>query len=436
MSELLLTDRWFTIPEHVQKLEVQNRLRDAFLKKEALNFCIAAGRRSFKTERFIKRAAVYEVTHTKGKSFVIGAPTRQQAKDIIWEDIKALSHPIFVKRISETELKIYYRNGSSLQVIGLKEFRRKQGSLIHGAFATEYQDCDPEVYTHTFQPMLNDTGGFWIIEGRPLGKNHLYDAYIKGQEKKDGWLSFHWTSEVVLSDEQILRAKAEITDLDYRREYLADFETLGARPYYSYSDKNHAIKPYNIKKPLIFACDFNPSTKPMSWTIGFEEIIGIEEVTFWIKTFALQFTNTKAMCEHIDNWLIKKYGVIPQEMHFYGDYAGNSPTSNSSLTDWQIIEDYWRNKSKIKLFLKPCLSVRNSIGATNARLKNALNQYRMFIDPVECDPLKQDWIRVGWKENGVQLEDKDPMRTHAGRGVDYYSDYKYPNYNIGGTKII
>lgn len=436
MSELLLTDRWFQIPEHVQKLQVQNDLRDAFLERKALNFCVAAGRRSFKTERFIKRTAVAEAICTKGESLLLGAPTRQQAKDIFWEDIKRISHPIFIKRISETELKIYYHGGSSLQVIGLKEFRRKQGSLTHGVFVSEYQDCDPAVYTHTFQPMLNDTNGFWFTEGRPLGKNHHFDNFVKGKEKKDGWLSFHWTSEVVLSAEQILRAKTEMTELDYRREYLADFDTLSGRPYYCYSERNHAVEPYDPRKPLIVACDFNATEKPMSWNVGFEKIIGVEEVTFWIKTFSIQFTNTRAMCEVLELWLIKKYGAMPTQMHFYGDYAGTQKRSNSQLTDWQIIEDYFRNKTNAKTFIKPCLSVRNSIGATNARLKNALNQYRMFIDPIECEPLKLDWIRGGWKSNGVELDESDPLRLHCSRGVDYFSDYKYPNYNIGGTKII
>ena len=436
MNDLLLTDRWFKIPDHVLKIEVQRRLREAFLKRLALNFCITAGRRSFKTERFIKRTAVNEAISTKGKSFLMGAPTRQQAKDILWEDIKSLSHPIHVKKISETELKITYRNGSSLQIIGLKEFRRKQGSLTHGVFVTEYQDCDPAVYTHTFQPMLNDTGGFWFIEGRPLGKNHLYDAYLKGQERKDGWISFHWTSELVLSPEQILRAKAEITDLDYRREYLADFETLGARPYYAYSEKNHAIEPYDLKKPLIVTCDFNATEKPMSWNLGFEDVVGVEDITYWFKTFSLQFTNTLAMCEVMERWLKEKYQTLPSKMLFYGDYAGTQPKSNSQLTDWQIIEDYFRNKTNVKLFLKPCLSIRDSIGATNARLKNALGQYRMFINPLECEPLKDDWIRLSWKENGVQLDEKDPLRGHACRAVDYYSDYRFPNYNERSTKIV
>jgi len=436
MSQLLLTSRWFNIPEHVKKIQVQNDLRDSFVNRTALNFCIAAGRRSYKTERFIKRSAVSTAICNQGLTLLMGAPTRQQAKDILWEDIKALSNPIFVKGISETELKISYRSGSFLQVIGLKEFRRKQGSLTHGVFVTEYQDCDPGVYTHTFQPMLNDTGGFWLVEGRPLGKNHLYDAFLKGQERKDGWLSFHWTSELVLSPEQIHRAKVEITELDYRREYLADFETLGARPYYAYSERNHFVKQYDPRQPLIVACDFNATEKPMSWNLGFEEISGSEELTFWFKTFSMQFTNTKEMCEVMEKWLIEKYFTLPQRMNFYGDYAGTHNTSNSSLTDWQIIEDYFRNKTKVKTFLKPCLSVRNSIGATNARLKNALNQYRMFIDPVECKPLKDDWIRVGWKENGVQIDERDPLRSHAGRACDYYVDYKFPNYNLNETKVI
>lgn len=432
--EILKTERWFDLPDKVLKHPTQTALKNAFVERKHLNYALAAGRRSFKTERFLKRLFVYLACVNEKQKYLLGAPTHDQAKDIFWADIKALSHPIFVKSINETKCRIIYRSGSELEIIGLKEFRRKQGTFAHGVGVTEYQDCEPGVYTQTFQPMLNDTGGFWFVEGRPLGKNHFYDDYVKGQEKRNGWISFHWTSETVLSEEQIIRAKAELTDLDYRREYLADFETLGARPYYAYSEKNHFVKSYDIRKPLIIMCDFNATEKPMSWALAFEEIIGIEEVTYIFKTFSMSFTNTLAMCEVVERWLKEKYIALPLQMNFYGDYAGTQTKSNSSLTDWQIIEDYFRNKTNIRTFLKPCLSIRDSVGATNARLENALHQHRLFIDPEGCRELKLDWIKIGWKENGVELDDKDPKRTHLARAVDYYCDYRFPNYNLGGTK--
>ena len=38
----------------------------------------------------------------------------------------------------------------------------------------------PEVFNQSIEPMINDVGGWVIKEGRPLGKNHLYDDYLKG----------------------------------------------------------------------------------------------------------------------------------------------------------------------------------------------------------------------------------------------------------------
>jgi len=437
MSNLLLTDRWFILPDTALHHDVQTRFMNVFNKREVLNYNIVAGRRSYKTERMLKRLFVYLSITEKKKIYYLGAPTRMQAKDLFWTDIKDLIHPIFIKNISESELKIWLKSDTILQIIGLHEFRRKQGGFADGVGVTEYQECNPSVYSHTFQPMLNDRNGFWIEEGRPHGKNHLYDNYLKGQRKENKWDSFHWTSETVLSEEQIIRAKGELSLIDYRREYLADFETGASKPYYAYSEKNHYAKQYDPRnKNLIVACDFNATIKPMSWILGFEEVIGIEEMVYWFKDFSIQFTNTKAMCEVIERWLLEKYQFLPKEMHFYGDYAGTKSTSNSSLSDWQIIEDYFRNKTITRTFLKPCLSIRDSVSSTNARLENALRQHRMFIDPINCEHLKLDWIKADWKENGVQLDESDPLRNHCNRAVDYYSDYKYPYYNIKQSKVI
>ncbi|MCL5460175.1 hypothetical protein M3M33_16170, partial [Loigolactobacillus coryniformis] len=81
----------------------------------------------------------------------------------------------------------------------------------------------------------NDVGGWVIKEGRPLGKNHLYDDYLKGLEFKNGHASYFWTSEDILNEYQIDRAKSSLGEIDYKREYLASFETGGNPPYYAYN---------------------------------------------------------------------------------------------------------------------------------------------------------------------------------------------------------
>ena len=110
--------------------------------------------------------------------------------------------------------------------------------MWHRAYITEMQEVNPEFFGKTLEPILNDTGGRGVFEGRPVGKNHFYDLFNMAKVNPEQWASFTWTSEGVLSDQQIQNAKRSLTEEDYRREYLADFDVGGQLAYYAFSDAN------------------------------------------------------------------------------------------------------------------------------------------------------------------------------------------------------
>jgi hypothetical protein len=446
----LLTERWFPIPEKAMRHPVQTELfgeheeNGRWVYNNNVQFkVVAAGRRSYKTER-MKRRMIIKAALTPGnknKSYFLGAPTRPQAKQIFWDDIKALTPKwCYAGKPKESELTLLLKGGNKIVVVGLEEYERIEGIRWDGCGITEYQKVDPMFFAKTLQPILTDTWGEAILEGRPLGKNHFYDDFNRCHTEPQRWASFHWTSEEILTPEQIMAAKNDLGLEDYKREYLADFETGGQRVYYSYSNLNHK-KPgvdyqINYSYPFIVTCDFNATEKPMSWTIGQRQGMN----TYWFKSLSYQYTNTASMCEILDKYfqgidpdgrgLSFKLAHYPKILYFYGDYAGMKMTSNSSLSDWDIIEKYFRTNSKEKPIvdkrLKPTRSVRDRVAATNAQLCNANNDRRQFVDPQECKPLIRDWDRVSWKENGVDLDDKDDRDTHNSDSVDYYNDYEFP----------
>lgn len=419
----VLTPRWFEIPDKALDNAEQIRFAKEFHSGNFFHFTIAAGRRSFKTERFAKRLLVKQSMTNPGKRYFAGAPVRKQAKEIFWNDLKQLSPAWYIKKLNETDLKIEYNNGTILQVVGLKEFSTIEGGFAHGFVISEFQKCEPEVYNQTIEPMINDVGGWVIKEGRPLGKNHFFDDFTKGRDLVPGYNSYFWTSEEILTPLQIERAKSSLGQVDYNREYLASFETGGNPPYYAYTAYNHAIIELNPALPVVITCDFNATEKPMSWVIGQSQ--GKEH--YWHKCFSHTFTNTQTMCEIVREYL---NGLSNEFRHliFYGDYAGKQQKSNSAFSDWQIIEQNFRNYPKFEKRLKPCKSIRNSIAATNGRLCNANNERRQFVDPEQCQALIRDWTGCEWKDNGKELKEAEPLRGHACRAVDYFNDFEYPVY--------
>ena len=425
-----LTHRWFDLPQNVLNHSTQIRLSKDLEEKKYYHYTIAAGRRSYKTERFAKRYIIQEALKHKDHKYFLGAPVRKQAKEIFWKDVKALSPLHLIRKINETDLKIEYTSGSELNVVGLKEFSTIEGGFAHGFVISEYQKCEPEVYSQSIEPMINDVGGWVIKEGRPLEKNHFFADYCAGLEHKPGHASYHWTSEGILNELQILRAKESLGTIDYNREYLASFETGGNPPYYSYSAYNHSQYCLNESLPVIVTCDFNATEKPMSWVIGQRE----NNNTHWTKTFSHTFTKTQTMCEIVKEYIQE---TIPYVRHliFYGDYAGKQEKSNSSSSDWEIIEANFRNMGKFEKRIKPCRSIRNSIAATNAQLCNVLNERKQFVNYEQCTALVKDWEMSQWKDNGKELKENDPLRGHACRAVDYYNDYEFPIVGTTKTKV-
>lgn len=430
---LHLTDRWFNIPLHVREHTIQSKLANDLQQNKYYHYTIAAGRRSFKTERFAKRHAVYHAINNLNHKVFLGAPVRAQAKEIFWKDVKQLSPKHLIRNINETELKIEYTSGSDLKVVGLKEFSTVEGGYANLFIVSEYQKCDPEVYTQSIEPMINDVGGIIIKEGRPLEKNHFYLDYLKGVEHKPGHASYHWTSEEILTALQIERAKDSLGTIDYNREYLASFDTGGNPPYYAFNTTlNTSSYQLQTTLPLIVACDFNATEKPMSWVIGQRLTEYGQDVTHWTKAFSYTFTNTETMADIVLDY-VKDFSF--PAIIFYGDYAGKKDTSNSSYSDWEIIESKFRNKRGFEKRVKPCKSIRDSISATNARLCNTQGLRRQFVNVNECASLVKDWELCKWKENSRELEEKDAMRGHACRAVDYCNDFEYPIKGVSKTEV-
>lgn len=433
-EDQILSKRWFKVPQKALDHKMQQKLLSDLLTRAYRFFVIVAGRRSYKTERFLKRFTIKYAIENDEHICVLAAPTRDQAKLLYWEDVKLLMPQMYVKKTNETSLTITLKNGSTIQIIGLMEYQRREGARCHLFGVSEWQQCNPKAWFQTFAAMINDTEGIAIFEGRPFEKNHLFDFYNYALMGKPGWASYHWTSEDILTDAQIAENKSNLSLLDYAREHLASFETGGKSPYYSYSVLNNRTKNYDYKLPFIVTCDFNATVKPMSWVIGQKQLLGVNEVVYWKKTLSYQHTNTITMCELLDQDYFQKLPEYitkkeyPSHIIFYGDYAGKKMTSNSSWSDWDIIKKYFNNKAKIELKIKPCRSIRNSIGSTNAQLKNANKILRQFIDKKECEALMMDWIKCTWKDNSRELKDDDDLRGHCCRAVDYFNDFEYPAY--------
>lgn len=197
--------------------------------------------------------------------------------------------------------------------------------------------------------------------------------------------------------------------------------------YYSF-DRNVNVKPVEIDSHLALSimCDFNRGVKPMSWNVG--QIIGDTIHVKWAlhKTYC----NTYDMCEYLESHLRKELaipenGKLPR-LNFYGDYSGTKETSNSTKSDWEIIEQHFANLSpRVNVLVRPTRSVRDGVNAVNAMFKNAKGETRIFIDP-EADNLIRDLELTVWDKSGMREDQSNDERSHAVSALRYLVDHEFP----------
>lgn len=418
---------------------------------------VAAGRRSFKTEggkRRLVRGAIAPQKFIDARYYAT-APTHQQAKDLFWDDLKALT-PVWAmwggrktSAISESELTIRLYNGAIIKVAGLDKPARIEGKDWDGGIISEYADCKPNVFDRHIRPMM--TRGGWIdIEGVPEGRNHYYEmweAVLKGTIP--GAKAHHWSTEEVLhlwlgkeaAAAEIAHAKGTLDKLAFNQEYGGLFVSFEGLAYYAWDEDLNAVHAkrglYDPTQPLILCFDFNRSpgvcvyVQELPWK-KFEKEISKRQPTSTVtavigEVFIRRNSNTPKVCEQI----VSDWGKVHKgEVHLYGDPAGGAKDSKAvEGSDWDIIDAALRPVfgHNLKDYVaKSHPAVRARLNSVNSRLVSVDGSVGTIVDVDAAPMFVRDMEGVEADDTGNLIKEDGSPLTHLSDGFGYYTAEEHP----------
>lgn len=421
--------------------------KQAAWKASAARFnVVPAGRRSGKTEvakrKLIKRAL--KGTDFDDPRFFAAAPTRDQAKAIYWADLKAMiPRGLMARQPSETELSIQLVTGAEIWVLGMDRPERIEGRPWDGGVLDEFANMKPGAWGENVRPALSDRRGWCDLIGVPEGRNHYYDLAKYAQGDDPEWAFWTWFSSDILAADEIAAAKRQLDELVYQQEYEASFVNFTGRAYYPFAEGTHtAPLAYNPAAPLVFCFDFN--VEPGVAAICQEQVLPgqyerspegaalldkpitgtgvIGEV--WIPANS----NTPAVCRK----LIADWGEHHGKVVCYGDATGGSRGSAKvEGSDWELIAKELRPQFGDRLSFKVKRAnpaERARLNAMNSRLKSAVGEVRMMVDPGKASHVVKDLEGVVLLKGGSGELDKKatPQLTHISDGLGYYVEYEFP----------
>jgi len=219
----------------------------------------------------------------------------------------------------------------------------------------------------------------------------------------------------------LLGLRSKYDENTYRREVLGQLiHTGGSTAYYCFSDKSLVDMPFNPSAPSVMCWDFNASIKKPMATGIVQEIGGRFYLT---KEFLYKNSNTDEQCKKIVEFFAAQN--FRGSLEVCGDYSGNRRESNSSRSDFAIIEHYFRNYAGYSLRTRSTLAVKDRVASLNAQLRNYADERRLLIDK-NCQGFINDLTLTRFKDNGVALDDTDPERTHASDALSYWAYNYFP----------
>ncbi len=190
---------------------------------------VAAGRRTGKSRLAAWMLIVNALQADRGHVFYV-APTQGQARDIMWQTLLELGHPV-INGSHINNLQIKLENGATISLKGADRPETMRGVSLKFLVMDEYADMKPEVFEQILRPALADQEGGAMFIGTPMGRNHFYELYKYAELNDDEtYKAWHFTSydNPLIKRTEIDIAKRSMSSYAFRQEFMASFEARGS----------------------------------------------------------------------------------------------------------------------------------------------------------------------------------------------------------------
>lgn len=373
---------------------------------------VVAGRRAGKTFLAIRQLCYYARFPDKEVFYITSS--YRAAKMIVWKPLKQrLLDLRWVKKINESELTILLKNGTTISLKGSENPDSLRGVSLFYCVIDEAADVDPDLWPEIIRPALADQEGHAMFIGTPKGKgNWLYDLWAMSQQHPTVWASWQYTTldGGFVKKEEIESARADMSERQFRQEFLATFETYENTVAWSFK-RDENVKPITDPDTSIIHIGMDFNVNPICAAVAVKN----NNTLHVIDEIKIYGSNTQEICEEIKNRYPKS------KVFVYPDPSGSRrQTSSSGKSDHTILESFGfivkaPNKHD---------PVRDRINAINARFCSADGVRHLFISPSAKYTI-ESLEKYTYKE-GTQIPDKNSGYDHIFDALSYCVAFLFP----------
>lgn len=382
---------------------------------------VAAGRRWGKT-LYARTWLLSQALKRGAGRYWFVAQTREDAKDIMWVDLKAACHPQWLAESPrEGDLSLLLTNGAEIRLWSAEKGDSLRGRPLKALVMDEYADMDPRVFSEILRPSLADFRAPAVFIGTPKSHNHFFDLWERGQsDVHPDWGSWQFKSieNPILDASEVDAARRTTDPRTFKQEWEASFEALAGRAYYAFDRKRH-IGDVHLEPGLPACISFDFNINPATAVIC-QARHG--EVRVWREVFLPHEGGeaTRSAARKAREFL--REGGWMGQVRIYGDPAGSSGKTTGP-SDHAVIKETFSGATWCIPPSHP--HVKDRVAAVNARCLTQDGQAHLVVDR-SCGHVIADLEQVVFAANGDLDKKTNPLLTHISDALGYYVHREFP----------
>lgn len=153
-------------------------------------------------------------------------PTYRQAKSVCFDSLVKNHVPKeIVDKINESELAIYYKNGSIQRFAGCEDVDKHRGINPIDVVFDEYSEEPEQIWTAVIQPILRENHGTATFIFTPKGKNHSWKLVEMAKENPEEWyISIKSVDDTkVFNEDELNEIRRNTPQALFDQEYRCSF---------------------------------------------------------------------------------------------------------------------------------------------------------------------------------------------------------------------
>lgn len=324
------------------------------------------------------------------------APTRDDARDIIWKTLKEICAPVTIGEPNESRLEINIRNrfgGTSLLVLygweAVQERGKGVGVKNNHIFLDEVSKFKNFKFgwDEILRPTLMDLQGGATFISTPNGFNHFYELSLKPNKDSD-WVYFHFTSwdNPHMTSQEIEKMRLEMGEDRYAQEVMGEFRKREGLVYKEFNRDKHVLS----KLPDV----------PFLTTVG-----GID----WghthpaaVLTIKKDYEGNYYICDELFKPGLTEEDVVDYVVSANFNKAFPDPENASG------IESLRRRGVNVKTVNKRKGSVVSGI----SKIQELLRQNKIFVIGPKCPNTIYQFESYSYPEDEGKLPNENPLKEN------------------------